>query len=403
MTPDYVVLLGAPLVVGGFITGIFIVLGALRMMRLQSHGWAMTASVLALLPCASPIWLLGLAIGIWSLIVLNRRDVRAAFAAQRAKRLGHPLPRMPLARESSRSTTAAAVMEQQAAIDIALTRERARSNSAVLWGVAILVLVLICPLGIAAMLFGSYATTHTVTSVPPQANVDPPPATPDVEAARVQGNWRGWEWGPDGPEVYEPLARSRVGFDFADTDIDEVNRVLQSAHREYLELEQKHRKHSVNDEGHQVTVIDRFPLGNIEDRLWSGLDALFASDEKQRIARLNLKFCPKYRDGQQSPWAMSDLTNPSLLGFCGDPARIEIWRVGSWYHWNVSVMTGPGNFDKGAFASNAAVAGPSTTESGPELPYELRRFWIDPMPEKPPAEKAPAEKVPPAGFDGSIE
>ena len=57
------------------------VLGALRMMRLRSYGWAMTASILALLPC-SLVSLLGIAMGIWSLAVLNRRNVRAAFQSR---------------------------------------------------------------------------------------------------------------------------------------------------------------------------------------------------------------------------------------------------------------------------------------------------------------------------------
>src|SRR5438094_357839 len=63
--------------------GVAIVIGALKMMRLQSYGWAMTASVLALLPC-SPANLLGVVVGIWSLVVLNRPHVRAAFRGQRS-------------------------------------------------------------------------------------------------------------------------------------------------------------------------------------------------------------------------------------------------------------------------------------------------------------------------------
>lgn len=60
--------------------GVTMIIGALRMMRLRSYRWAMTASILALLPF-SPASLLGIAIGIWSLVVLNRPNVRAAFAA----------------------------------------------------------------------------------------------------------------------------------------------------------------------------------------------------------------------------------------------------------------------------------------------------------------------------------
>src|SRR3954451_19020182 len=72
--------------------GIVMIVGALKMMRLESYGWAMTASILALLPC-SPVGLLGLVMGIWSLVVLNRRDVKEAFQAGRQGRLPATSPR----------------------------------------------------------------------------------------------------------------------------------------------------------------------------------------------------------------------------------------------------------------------------------------------------------------------
>jgi hypothetical protein len=66
--------------IASFGMGLVMIVGALRMMRLKSYGWAMTASILALLPC-SPAGIIGLVMGIWSLVVLSRSDVRAAFAA----------------------------------------------------------------------------------------------------------------------------------------------------------------------------------------------------------------------------------------------------------------------------------------------------------------------------------
>jgi len=67
----------------GVVTGVIMIIGAVKMMRLRSYSWAMTASVAALLPC-TPAWLLGLIMGIWSLVVLSRPEVKAAFAAQAA-------------------------------------------------------------------------------------------------------------------------------------------------------------------------------------------------------------------------------------------------------------------------------------------------------------------------------
>jgi len=57
--------------------GLFTVVGAQRMMRLQSYGLAVAAGVLQLVP--SPGSLLGLPIGIWALVALTRHEVHVAF------------------------------------------------------------------------------------------------------------------------------------------------------------------------------------------------------------------------------------------------------------------------------------------------------------------------------------
>jgi hypothetical protein len=57
------------------------IVGGLKMLRLESYGWAMTACILAVLPF-SPVGVIGLVVGIWGLVVLNQPSVRAAFAGQ---------------------------------------------------------------------------------------------------------------------------------------------------------------------------------------------------------------------------------------------------------------------------------------------------------------------------------
>jgi hypothetical protein len=52
--------------------------GALKMRKLESYGLAMTASILAMLPC-SGCCLLGLPFGIWALVVLSDPYVKSAF------------------------------------------------------------------------------------------------------------------------------------------------------------------------------------------------------------------------------------------------------------------------------------------------------------------------------------
>ena len=53
--------------------------GALKMKKRESREWAMGASVLALVPFLSPCCLIGLPIGIWSLVILSKPEVKQSF------------------------------------------------------------------------------------------------------------------------------------------------------------------------------------------------------------------------------------------------------------------------------------------------------------------------------------
>ena len=61
------------------IVGLVILIGAIKMLKLESHGFAFTASILAMVPCLSPCCLLGLPFGIWALVVLNKPEVKSQF------------------------------------------------------------------------------------------------------------------------------------------------------------------------------------------------------------------------------------------------------------------------------------------------------------------------------------
>lgn len=63
----------------GFVVSGLILFGALKMKKCQGYGWAMTASILAVIPCVSPCCLVGIPIGIWALIVLSKPEVKAQF------------------------------------------------------------------------------------------------------------------------------------------------------------------------------------------------------------------------------------------------------------------------------------------------------------------------------------
>lgn len=76
-------------VIGLALSGLLIAAGA-RMMQLKSWGLAVTASIVAMIPC----WcccILGIPIGIWSLIVLLDKDVKAAFGVAGSPPVPPPL------------------------------------------------------------------------------------------------------------------------------------------------------------------------------------------------------------------------------------------------------------------------------------------------------------------------
>lgn len=62
-------------------TSAFVIFGARKMRKLESHGLAVAASVVALLPCVGPCCCVGLPVGIWSLIVLMKDEIKTAFSS----------------------------------------------------------------------------------------------------------------------------------------------------------------------------------------------------------------------------------------------------------------------------------------------------------------------------------
>lgn len=53
--------------------------GALKMKNLQNYGLAMTAAIISVIPCCGPCACLGIPVGIWALVVLNKPEVKSAF------------------------------------------------------------------------------------------------------------------------------------------------------------------------------------------------------------------------------------------------------------------------------------------------------------------------------------
>jgi hypothetical protein len=65
-------------VIGLLVAG-FLIYASLEMRKLSQWGLAVGAGVVAMLPCISPCCLIGLPVGIWSLVVLTKPEIKAAF------------------------------------------------------------------------------------------------------------------------------------------------------------------------------------------------------------------------------------------------------------------------------------------------------------------------------------
>jgi hypothetical protein len=63
----------------GAVVGVIVLLGASKMKKLQNYSFAMTACIVAMLPCISPCCIFGLPFGIWALVVLNKPEVKSQF------------------------------------------------------------------------------------------------------------------------------------------------------------------------------------------------------------------------------------------------------------------------------------------------------------------------------------
>jgi hypothetical protein len=66
-------------IIGG-VVGVIVLIGAAKMQKLQNYQFALTASIVAMLPCISPCCIFGLPFGIWALVVLNKPEVKSQFS-----------------------------------------------------------------------------------------------------------------------------------------------------------------------------------------------------------------------------------------------------------------------------------------------------------------------------------
>lgn len=59
--------------------GVFCLYGGIQMLRVRQYRVCVATAALMTIPCTSPCNLIGIVVGIWTLLVLLRKDTRAAF------------------------------------------------------------------------------------------------------------------------------------------------------------------------------------------------------------------------------------------------------------------------------------------------------------------------------------
>jgi hypothetical protein len=211
--------------------GVAIIIGALKMMRLQSHGWAMTASILALLPCG-PANLLGLVVGIWSLVVLNRPNVKAAFRGQQS---------------------------------IVPSNKVRKSPGSVLAG--LLLVAILAPCVLLPVMWW-------------RLRAGPPERTPATVSVGLMMD-------AEGPSIGDELVQI---MQLTPPQRELVNKTLQKFYPMYKKLADENTEHETDARGHQVTRIRPFddPLGSLEDRFWSAVDPVL-DEQQQRVGREHLR------------------------------------------------------------------------------------------------------------------
>ena len=69
---------GAYVTAFGILLSLGVIVAGIKMKRVENYGLAIAASVFVMLPCCN-CCLIGLPLGIWSLVVLNRPEVKVAF------------------------------------------------------------------------------------------------------------------------------------------------------------------------------------------------------------------------------------------------------------------------------------------------------------------------------------
>jgi tRNA A-37 threonylcarbamoyl transferase component Bud32 len=324
-----------------------IVGGAVQLARCQAYGWVIFTIILTMLPLGLhfPV---GLAVGIWALVVLHKPEVKAAFAvnlrrAQRKRQrqvitaapsqvlqptgpvrrkvrslflgvLSVFVPRSVIARRTPASDVPLLVKpaEQRSPEVAQLPRPRGRR-----WKRPLLVLFCVVAVALAGVpiLMWLGSGVSTIQSEPLQ---------------------------PEGLELRD-LDELNATLRLSDFEFRTMKQVVQSADREYLEMELRHTSRKTGPDGHLLVTISPFAdeVSQLEDRFWSKLGTVLYY---HHLAQAQKQMPPRGK----------------LFAFGKEKTTIEIWQDGPSWHWKVFALT----------PDVTTVAG-----NGRQLPRQFQRFW----------------------------
>jgi hypothetical protein len=182
--------------------------------------------------------------------------------------------------------------------------------------------------------------------------------TENIRSVPANASWVRTE---SGPRLSEPFALHGLRLD--ESQREQFDQILSRMEQQFYAWEKQVIERVVREDGRIDATIPAQPekIVSFQNELWLELDRIL-SLEQQETARRNLNLGP----ATARPGApIKELVAPAFFGWCEHGARIEIWRVGTWYHWRISTR----GFD--------------LEQQGPELPLELQRIYGGGDPNRP--------------------
>ncbi|MHC4560575.1 MAG: protein kinase domain-containing protein [Planctomycetota bacterium] len=311
---------GILIVAAGALPGIMTIMGGVNMLKVRSYSLSVTGAIIALLPFA-PGFIVGLPFGIWSLVVLFRPDVRAAFARARGAARSKPMS--------------------------------AKGKILVFCAIAFVILATIIP--IVLPILWSIIAAERVASQPQSVETYTPYGVESLETIPTRigdldlpyGTPDDITFGQEGPTLSDECTRT---LELEPSEAVQVHKILRRAYRQYLELErqntQQYRK--VNS----LTVIIspfRQEAESFLKQFWTDLDSIL-DEQKRTLARRHLPL------GQM--FGTFQFGGPKVtISISKENGRFSYYTT---YKW----QEGSGKSGKG-----------TSSGGGSTLPPEYDRFW----------------------------